>query len=211
MAPCCKPAAEMVFVVDDDDDVRGDLVELLERLGHAVVGCASGQELQEVVPGYDSGLILLDLKMPGMDGIAVQEWLVDAGVKLPVIFLSGANDVGTVLHCVRSGAFDYLQKPARELGLRAQLNAAIGHSRKEHCLRESRAMVLRMVEALTPTELLVAQMIAQGYVTKQIADKMQRSVNTVKIHRQRVYAKLLVNSSASIANLLRHCGFMPGE
>jgi FixJ family two-component response regulator len=204
LAQICETDAEMVFVVDDDDDLRTNLVELVESLGYPATGCVSASELQELAPKWKSGCILLDVKLPGQDGLAVQEWLNRTGIVLPVIFISGIQDVGTVVHCMKSGAVEFLQKPFGEMALRRAVSSAVGLSRKRFCAEESKRLIRRLLDNLTPTELFVARKISKGYPTKLIAAEMGRSENTVKIHRHRIFHKLKVNSAASVANLIRH-------
>jgi FixJ family two-component response regulator len=204
LARLCESDRETVFVVDDDDDLRVDLVELVEGLGFPAMGCASGADLLAALPAYKTGCVLLDIRLPGQDGLAVQEWINRAGIALPVVFISGVQDISTVVHCMKAGAFDFLQKPFGEMALRSAVSSAIGHSRKRHCRLESEKMVRQMISSLTPTETHVAGMISRGYPTKLIAAEMQRSENTVKIHRHRIFNKLKVSTAASVANLVRH-------
>lgn len=204
LAKLCETTGEAIFVVDDDDMFRTDLVELVESLGYTAIGCATAAELQKLAPSYQSGCVLLDIRLPGQDGLAVQEWLNKTGIGLPVIFISGVQEVATIVHCMKAGAFEFLQKPIGEMALLRAINSAIGLSRKRHCQKVSARMVKSMVDSLTPTESIVATMISRGYPTKLIAAEMDRSENTVKIHRHRIFNKLKVNSAASVANLIRH-------
>ena len=206
LAPICKPLTEMVVVVDDDDDFRTELVELVEGLGYPAIGCATATELQEKAASIMSGCVLLDVKLPGLDGLAVQEWLNSSGIVLPVIFMSGIQDIATVVQGMKSGALEFLQKPFGEMVLRRAVSGAVALSRQRHCLQQSERMVRELISTLTPTELFVARMISKGYPTKLIAAEMQRSENTVKIHRHRIFNKLMVNSVASVANIMRHAG-----
>ena len=206
MAPVCQTANEAVIVVDDEPDLRRHLIELIASLGYQAIGCGSSTELQDHAARFTSGCILLDIKLPGLDGLAVQEWLTKSGVTLPVIFISGANDIGAAVQGMKGGAIDYLPKPIPEMALRRAVNAGVAKSRVLHCHRQSRQLVSTLVASLTPTEMRVARLISKGYPTKLIASDMERSENTVKIHRHRIFTKLKVNSSASVANLLSHAG-----
>lgn len=203
-AGICKTDREMVFVVEDDDDLRENLVELVDGLGFEAMGCASAAELIEHLPRYKTGCVLLDIRLPGQDGLAVQEWINGANFVLPVVFISGVQDVATVVHCMKSGAFDFLQKPFGEMQLRKAVTSAVGESRRRFCRFESERLVRQLIGSLTPTETYVAAMISRGYSTKLIAAEMGRSENTVKIHRHRIFNKLKVNSAASVANIIRH-------
>ena len=101
-------------------------------------------------------------------------------------------------------AVEFLPKPFDEMALRRAVNSAIGISRKRHCMQISQEMVRELLDTLTPSELVVAKMIARGYPTKLVADELGRSENTVKIHRHRVFGKLRVNSAASVSNVMSH-------
>lgn len=204
MAPICQTADEAVIVVEDEPDLRKLLVELIASLGYNAVGCASSTELQEQITRFSSGCILLDIKLPGLDGLAIQEWLAKSDNLLPLIFMSGANDVDAAVQGMKGGAIEFLPKPIQEMALRKAVNAGVAKSRKLHCQQQSTQLVRSLIRSLTPTELRVARLIAKGYPTKLIASDLERSENTIKIHRHRIFSKLKVNSSASVANLLNH-------
>ena len=204
MAPVCQTENEAVIIVDDEPEMRNELIELIESLGYLAVGCGSSTELQDHASRFTSGCILLDIKLPGLDGLAIQEWLAKSGIILPVIFMSGTRDIDTVVQGMKGGAIEFLLKPIPELALRRAVNAGVAKSRKLHCQKLSQQLVSGLIESLTPTELRVAQFISKGYPTKLIASEMERRENTVKIHRHKIFKKLKVNSSASVANFLIH-------
>lgn len=208
MVSICEAGAEAVIVVDDEPDLRKHLAELVESFGYKAIECGSSAELQEHAPRFRSGCILLDVRLPGLDGLAIQDWLASSGTTLPVIFISGVRDIETVVQGMKGGAMEFLQKPIPEMALRRAVSAAVAKSRTLHCGKESARQVRGMIECLTPTELYVARMIAKGYPTKLIAAEMDRSENTVKIHRHRIFGKLKVNSTASVANLLSHADLL---
>ena len=204
MTPICVTASEAVLIVDDEPDLRTHLTDLVASLGYQTLACGSATELQEKAQRFQSGCILLDIKLPGLDGLAIQEWLMNANIHLPVIFISGTRDISTVVQGMKAGAIDFLQKPIPEMELRRAINRGIAVSRKLFCHSQSAKMVKAAIEALTPTELYVARIIAKGFPTKLIAAKMGRSENTIKIHRSRIFNKLKINSAASLTNLLNH-------
>jgi len=206
LADICSTDREEVIVVDDDDDLRDLLVELVEALGFKAIGCSSATQLMERAPHTKTGCILLDIKLPGQDGLAIQDWLTQSDIMLPVIFVSGVQDIGTVVHCMKAGAVEFLQKPFNELALRRAVHQAIGLSRQRFCEEESKRLLRALIATLTPTELFVANCIAMGNLTKRIAADMGRSENTVKIHRHRVFTKLKVHSAASVANIMHYAG-----
>ena len=204
LADLCAARNEMVFVVEDDDDLRDELIAHIKLLGYPVTGAKSSNDLKNVVRQFEAGCILLDIRLPGQDGLSLQEWLNSIKSPLPVIFISGVRDVATVVRCMKDGAVEFLPKPFDEMALRRAVNSAIGISRKRHCMQISQEMVRELLDTLTPSELVVAKMIARGYPTKLVADELGRSENTVKIHRHRVFGKLRVNSAASVSNVMSH-------
>lgn len=195
----------MVFVVDDDAALRESIVEVVSSLGFSVTGCGSASELQELAPQQHTGCILLDIRLPGQDGLAVHDWLKVSGIRLPVIFISGQADVGTAVHCMKAGAVEFLVKPFGEMQLRRSVSDAVALSRKQFCRSESEDLVRNLVSSLTPSEKVVANLIAKGLTTKMIAAELERSENTIKIHRHRIFTKLMVGSAASLANIIHYC------
>lgn len=203
MADVCRSPREAVLIVDDDSDVLEELAEMVRSFGYDVVCCSSATDFQREAQAVTTGCVLLDVKLPGQDGLAVQEWLKDANPTLPVIFVSGVRDIGTIVHCMKSGALDFMQKPISDMALSGAVNAAVGFSRKAYCVAESRKLIAALIGTLTPTELKVAEYISKGFPTKLVASELGRSENTVKIHRHRIFSKLKVSSAASVANLMR--------
>ena len=204
LADLCATANQMAFVVEDDKPLREELVEIVMSQGHPVIGVQSAAELQSMARLYETGCVILDIRLPGQDGLSVQEWMNTVNSPFPIIFLSGVKDVSTIVNCMKAGAVEFLPKPFDEMVLRRAVNNAIGVSRQRHCMRVSQDMIRKLVSTLTPTELVVAKLIARGYPTKSIASELGRSENTVKIHRHRIFAKFSVNSAASVGNIMTH-------
>jgi len=200
--PVCRPENETVYIVDDDADFLAEMIELVTMFGYQVRGFGSGDELRAIADENPCGCILLDIKLPGQDGISIHEWIKESGFSLSIVYISGTQDVDTVAHCMKSGAIEFVQKPFGEMALRNAVRVGISQSRKMRCKALSAQLVRSMVDTLTPTEFHVAQMIARGFPTKSVANDMKRSENTVKIHRHRIFSKLRVNSTASVANIL---------
>lgn len=202
--PVCASPNEFVFVVEDEEDARSELVELVEGMGRQVIACATAGELNAALPRATTGCILLDIKMQGGDGIFVLEQLKESRANIAVIVVSGLRDPVIAAECIKLGAMDYVVKPANEMALRRLIDKAIGQSRSAYCRAKSKALVMGMLEKLTPAEEKIAELLSQGYPTKMIAGQLDRSENTVKIHRHRIMTKLKVNSVASLANLYNH-------
>ena len=205
----CRTTSEMVLVVDDDDAIRQELIDQVLLLGYPATGCSDGAELKAIAAQFASGCILLDIGLPDDDGLELQKALLQMGVTLPVVFVSGQLGVDNVIDGWNSGATAFLRKPYSLSDLHQAVTAAVGQSRKRYCRQESIRMVTALFDRLSPTERRVADMIASGYPTKLIAAELERSENTIKIHRQRIFMKLRVNSAASVANLWRQYQAVP--
>lgn len=200
----CRPGKEYVFVVEDEADLRESLVELIEDMGYDVIGCATPSEFAERSADVQTSCVILDIRLKGGDGISVLERLSGGESSLACVVLSGLLEPAVAAECIKLGALDYLVKPANEITLRRAIDRAIARSRSNYCLAQSKRQIAHLFEKLTPAELTIAGLLARGYPTKLIAGKLGRSENTVKIHRHRIMAKLMVNSVASVANLFNH-------
>lgn len=199
--PVCKAPGEAVHIIEDDAAAQEELAEIVRNFGFDVRLYPSAHEFQLHAPQIDAGCVVLDIRLPGMDGITLYERLKETGFAVPVIFLTGMEDVATAVTCMRAGAHDYIVKPAREIELRRSIASAIGSARMHYCKTRSRDGLIEQLSRLTPAEHQVATMLAEGYITKQIASKLSRSENTIKIHRSKVMQKLRINSTAMLANI----------
>jgi FixJ family two-component response regulator len=200
----CGTDMEAVFVAESDEAEREYLMEIIRDLGFLALGVSTASELYELVPHYKTGCILLDMTPRGGEGLALQEHLNKTGANLPMVFISTVSDAPTIVQCMRLGAADFIQKPIAEISLRWAVIAAVADSQRRYCISSSRMIVNRLIASLTFTERKVAELIARGFPTKVIATEMGRSENTVKIHRQRIFSKLMVNSAASVSNIMHH-------
>lgn len=198
----CALPDEIVYIVDDDPVILEELKELVEWCGFKAKCFSNPLEFQREPVASLRGCVLLDVNLPGFDGVEIQAWLRDVAPDLPVVFLSGSSNIETAVGCMLAGAVEFLVKPLKQKELRRALSAAVGAGRMKHCRKESLEAVAQRVAQLTPAEWRVAKLIAQGYVTKQIASILDRSENTTKIHRFRVFSKLGVSSSASLVKIV---------
>ncbi len=198
-----------VFIVDDDAGVREALAWLLRsrRLLSEVYDSAEAfQGMLEA--GFELRhpcCLLLDVRMPGMSGLAFFDWLVERGLHLvmPVIFLTGHADVPTAVGAVKRGAFDFCEKPFSDNALVDRIEQALQHSASiVHARREVELLKKRLSE-LTERERDVMRLVVDGLPNKRIADQLDISVRTVEVHRARVFDKMEVKSAVELANLLR--------
>ena len=186
--------ARVVHLVDDDDAVRRSVGFMLKTSGHRVHSYESGVELLKDVQNLEQGCVLLDIRMPGMDGIEVQQALLEKGVGLPVIIMTGHGDIGLAVRAMKAGAVDFIEKPFEKDALIGALEEGfLRLSRKETTHDRHKDAEVRL-HALTPRERDVLHGLAQGLPNKTIAYDLGISPRTVEIHRANLMTKLGVRS-----------------
>jgi FixJ family two-component response regulator len=190
----------MVFIIDDDPSVRKALSRLLCSVGHACETYPSARAFLARTPHAGPCCLVLDCRMPGLDGLALQEALAAAGRDEPIIFLTGHGDVPTCAKAMKAGAIDFLLKPFGNEDLLAAIAQSLEQSRRFCQEREERAKVRARVDRLTPREREVLAGVVGGKLNKQIAAQLGTREKTVKVHRGRVMRKMGV---ASVAGLVR--------
>jgi len=193
-------AEPIVYVVDDDSAVRNSLRLLLKSVGLNAATLGSAQEFLSSYDPNQPGCLLLDVRMPGMSGIELQQHLNLLGAVIPVIFISGHGDVPMAVEAMQHGAFDFLQKPFRDQDLIDRIQHALV---KDHANREElrkRDSIRTRLELLTPREREVLALVTSGKPNKVIASDLGLSQRTVEIHRARVMDKL---EATSLAQLVR--------
>jgi len=200
----CAADQELVLVVEDDEYLRAELLELVSSMGYAAVGCDNADAFGRYISRAQTGCLILDIRLQGGDGVSILERAKEIGSALPAIMLTGMADPLIAAECIKIGAIEYIMKPANEIALRRAIDKAIGLSRTEFCMKMSKLYAQRMLSLLTPSESIVAEMLSKGYTTKQIAGELDRSENTIKIHRHKILSKLRINTVASISNIYNH-------
>jgi two-component system response regulator FixJ len=185
----------IVHVVDDDAAVRRALVRLLRSEGLEAVTYETAQAVLNAAPSLSSGCILLDLQMPGMDGLELLARLGELGVELPVIVVTGHGDVPTAVRAMKAGAVDFIEKPIDETQLFAAIDAALAE--KKFAVRERAvAGATERLALLSPRERQVLEAIAIGRPSKLIAYDLGISVRTVEVHRAHMLDRLGVRNMA---------------
>ena len=183
-----------VHIVDDDESLRRALQRLLRSAGYHAITYATAASIIDAAPGL-SGCLLLDLRMPDMDGLEVQAQLVKRGVHLPVIVVTGHGDVATAVQAMKAGALDFIEKPIDEDRLLAAVDAALRDG--SHKLRDAEAaQAAQRIAPLSPRERQVLNGIVAGKANKVIAYDLDISVRTVEVHRARLLARLGTHSMA---------------
>ena len=194
-APC-------VFVTDDDASVREAIGFLLTAEGVDYMLCASATELLDEITPYHRGCILLDVRMPGLDGLQAQQVLNERGLRLPVIFISGHADVSTAVRAVQAGALDFLEKPFDDELLLEKIRNALDLDQTEWESEHERADIEQRIASLTPRERQVIEGIFEGKLNKIIADDLDISVRTVEIHRANALDKIGARNSSDMIRLV---------
>ena len=202
-----SPAASIdwqIHLVDDDAAFRRSMVFLLESMGWAVQAHASAADyLEHGLPAFErTGCLLLDVRMPGMSGLELQQALIARGCRLPIVFLTGHGDVELAVQAMKHGAFDFLEKPFKDQRLLDVVSAALRQREVELASRERAQQADERLARLSPREAEVARLVAQGLPNKLVARELDISEKTVHIHRQHVMEKAEVGSAAELARLM---------
>ena len=198
-----QPDACIVHVVDDDPGLRRSLRFLLDSVGWTVQLHASAEEFLDVVAApAQPCCLLLDIRMPSMSGLELQQVLRQRGISLPILFMTGHADVSMAVQAMKSGALDFIEKPFNDQKVLDAVAAAIRHSAEEIDEAGRRHAAEAMLTQLSPREREVALQVAQGLPNKQIASNLNISEKTVHIHRQHVMEKAGVSSAAELARLM---------
>jgi two-component system, LuxR family, response regulator FixJ len=195
-----NPAAPIVMVVDDDSGVRNAMRSLLKSVGLQSTLYASAREFLDAYQPSQPGCLLLDIRMPGMSGLELQQELNLRGAVIPVIFMSGHGDIPMAVEAMQHGAFDFLQKPFRDQDLLDRIQRAIAQDAERRTALGERTRIRAHLESLTAREREVLDLMVQGKQNKQIGLDLGVSPRTIEIHRARVIEKM---NAQSIAELVR--------
>lgn len=190
----------VVLVVDDEPGMRSALARLLHADGLRVELYESGPEMLAQAALDRPGCLLLDVRMPDMDGLAVQAELNRRGVVLPTIFLTGAADVPVAVAAMRAGAADFIEKPFENELLLARVHQVIARHAQRMAELAERLEFARRIDTLTPREREVLELVVTGLTSKEIARKLDNSPRTVEVHRTKVMEKL---GAETLADLVR--------
>jgi FixJ family two-component response regulator len=195
-----------VFVVDDDPPVLKAVSRLLRAAGYDVATFSSPQRFLERLDATVPGCLVLDLAMPGLNGLELQEALASAGAALPVIFLSGRADVPATVKAMKRGAADFLTKPVERDTLLQAVRVALTRDRAARLARHEVDNIRGLLHTLTPREYEVFEHVIKGDLNKQTAADLGATEKTVKVHRARVMYKMNVRSVAELVRLAERAG-----
>lgn len=190
-----------VFIIEDDDAVRDSLQMMLESVGRPVKAFASADDFLKIYSPELAGCIVLDIRMPGMNGMELQRKLNELNSILPIIFVTGHGDVPMAVEAMQQGAVDFVQKPYREQELLDKISQAMEMDEENRSGLQQRQVILDHMEELTPREKDVMKLMVEGKANKVIAIDLDISQRTVEIHRARVMEKLNANSLAHLVRM----------
>lgn len=195
-----------VYVVDDDQAVRDSLRWLIESVGLNVTTFSNGQELLENFNEPDISCLVLDVRMPGISGLDLQQRLKNLNSKVPVIIVTGHADVPMAIQAMKAGAFDFIEKPYSDQLLLERIQCAI---EQDDCFKKQQAInneINERIDTLTPREREVMGLVVGGHSNKSIAKELGVSIKTVEVHRGNLMSKMKAQSLSELVRLVMTSG-----
>ena len=204
-----KDTTPVVFIVDDDSSIRRSLERLIQSVGLTAQSFASAAQFLQSGHREETGCLVLDVRMPEISGLDLQEKLTRAGILLPIIFISGHGTVPMSVRAMKAGAVDFIQKPFDEQDLLDAVYRAIDRCRQGKAEREELKEVQERLRSLTPKEYEVFACVITGMLNKNIADRLATSEKTIKVHRASIMRKMGARSVADLVRMAEKAGIPP--
>ncbi len=201
-----KPPVATVHIVDDDEAVRSALRLLIRSVGLQAQAHASAPEFLASYDTRNPGCLVLDVRMPGMSGLELQQELNRRGAIIPVVFITGHGDVPMAVTAMQQGAFDFLQKPFQDQELLEKVRRALARDAQSRAGMAAHAEILARLETLTPRETEVMRLVTRGKANKVIGADLGVSQRTVEIHRAHVMEKMRAHSLAELVRMVLDAG-----
>jgi two-component system response regulator FixJ len=203
-------AEPVVFVVDDDQAIRSSLKWLIESVDLRVEAYGSADDfMSHYYPGR-AGCLLLDVRMPGMSGLELQEHFARNQINIPIIIITGHGDVPMAVRAMKAGAVDFIEKPFNDELLLESIRNALALDRRQREIQSQRAELAARLAQLTPREHEVMEMVTEGRSNKEIAIDLGVSAKTVEAHRARVMEKMQAGSLAELVRMVMAAGGAEG-
>jgi FixJ family two-component response regulator len=197
---------ETVYLVDDDSELRKAMERLLESAGMQVASFASAQQFLATYDRHAPGCLVLDLAMPGLNGLQLQRELEQRASALPIVFLTGRGDIAASVQAMKHGASDFLTKPIDDTDLLAAIHEALATGRQRRRVSAERELIAQCLAALTERERQVLEHIVAGRLNKQIAAELGTVEKTIKFHRANLMRKMGVRGVADLVKLAERAG-----
>jgi RNA polymerase sigma factor (sigma-70 family) len=201
MAPSSDAIREAVYLVDDEASVRTALTRLLRSEGFRVRSFGTAEEFLAAAQPAEASCLIVDLYMPGLGGLDLQDLLAQHGLEMSVIFISGRADVEASVRAMKGGAIDFLQKPISDHTLFAAVRSALDRDRERRAASAERALLRARFETLSPREREVFELVVSGLLNKQAAAELGILEGTIKVHRARVMQKMAAGSLAELVRM----------
>jgi len=201
MSDMSRVPCPTAYVVDDDESIRTLWRWLMESNGIAVQTFATAAAFIEAYR-HEPGCLVLDLRLPGMSGLELQEYLNQNGIEIPIVFVTGHGDIPTAVRALKGGAVDYIQKPFGYRSVVSVIRKAFERDAEIRALRTRRSVVAERLATLTEREREVMERVVQGKPNKVIASELDVSIKTVEAHRAKVMEKMAVPSLAELVQLM---------
>ena len=194
--------SQIVFVVDDEPTVRKAVSLILEQAGHRIETFASAAEFLDRYDGSQPGCLVSDVRMPGMDGMELLRHLSEQGRKIPVVMLSAHGDIPMAIDAVKTGAIDFLEKPADPDVLRQKVAGALALELEWRLHLDEKEEIAQLASALTPRELEVLRLLVDGKDAKIVAQVLGSSYNTVRVQRASIMKKMKADNIADLVRMM---------
>jgi FixJ family two-component response regulator len=196
----------LVAIVDDDPSVRRGLQRLIRSAGWKVETFASAQEFLDRPPAISPSCLVLDLQLPGLSGLDLQQRMADLGLDIPVVFLTGQGNIPASVKAMKAGAIEFLTKPVDEQNLLKAIQEAVQRDRRTRQQQTEMHELRRRYESLTAREQEVMKLVISGLLNKQIAAELTITEDTVKFHRGHVMRKMYAESLADLVRMAENLG-----
>lgn len=195
-----------VFVIDDDAGVRQMISRMARSVGLRVETYASVQEFLGLYDRRQSGCLVLDVRMPGLSGLDLQERLAELEIPLPIIFITGHGDIAMGVRAMKRGALDFIEKPFQDQVLLDAIHAALARAAEMHAAARTRNEARLRLDTLTPREREVLALVVDGLANKQIAARLGTAEQTIKMHRGRLMKKMEADSLPALVRQAQLAG-----